>query len=507
MLRIALAPVLAGISPFVAGRYDEPDRVVPVATPRALVQHIGAVSTQVPAATPRETAPPDPKRTAGPSRMPPAVRGECGGTARLRVESASPPEPPAAAALSVNGIAGDRILVLDARVRDRVKEVFSHGQQRGINARAFSKVGDSTIGSPYFLTRFETEPYDLCEFGRLQGVNDYFAGSFRRDGLARQGFHSWSLFDPMWSDGSACGAGEGPLPCETGPHRPAFLVIRQHTVCIPTMPALRYGDLEWRLEDIMTSPEAPKLRPHFVPPGIGRPFVIAHRGASLRAPENTLSAFRLAWESGADAAELDVQPCRDGTLVVLHDSTIDRTTDAKGRVDRMEPAEVAAARCRLAGEPMVDTIPTLRRALELLPVDKRFLIEVKTRGAALAVLAEIRRTGVLERVGVCSFLASELRALRDAEPDMPLILNLPWQRLFRIDRLIDRAGALGAAGVFLFPNRVSKDIVEHAHALGLEVHAGAVNTADAAGRMVAMGVDALETDDPGTVVPALVTLA
>ena len=254
----------------------------------------------------------------------------------------------------------------------------------------------------------------------------------------------------------------------------------------------------------MTSLAAPKPRPHFVPPGIGRPFVIAHRGGSLRAPENTLAAFQLAWETGADAAEFDVQPCRDGTLVVLHDSTIDRTTESKGRVDRMDVDEVTAARCWLAGGLTTETIPTLRQALELLPPRKRFLIEVKTKGAALPVLSEVRRANILDRVGVCSFLASELRALREAEPGLPLILNLPWHRIFRLDRLIDQASDLGAAGVFLFPNRVSQRIAGQAHRLGLELHAGAVNTAEDARRLVAMGVDAIETDDPGTVVPALV---
>ena len=73
------------------------------------------------------------------------------------------------------------------------------------------------------------------------------------------------------------------------------------------------------------------------------PLVIAHRGSSAYAPENTLAAFQLAAEQGADAIELDVDLTRDGQVVVMHDATIDRTTDGHGRVGDLTLEEIRRA--------------------------------------------------------------------------------------------------------------------------------------------------------------------
>jgi glycerophosphoryl diester phosphodiesterase len=257
----------------------------------------------------------------------------------------------------------------------------------------------------------------------------------------------------------------------------------------------------------MTSPRH-FARPVQSTPGLSqRPFVIAHRGASARAPENTLAAFEMAWRAGADAIELDVQRTLDGTLVVLHDPTLDRATNATGRVDRTPAAGVLAARVRFDGAPADETVPSLAGVLELLPAGKRCLIEVKRKETALEVLAAIRRAGVLEQTGVCSFMASELRILRVQEPGLPLILNLPRLGLFRLDRMIERAAREGFGGVFLFPRSANERLVRRAHQLGLEVHAGPVDTPEAAERLIDFGVDAIETNDPATIVSMLGALA
>jgi glycerophosphoryl diester phosphodiesterase len=115
----------------------------------------------------------------------------------------------------------------------------------------------------------------------------------------------------------------------------------------------------------------------------GAPLVIAHRGAAAEAPENTIEAFDLAVTLGADALELDVQRAADGALVVIHDSTVDRTTDADGPVTAFSGAELA----RL-GVPALEEVLRRYHGLEI-------TVDVKAASATDEVVALIGR---LERI-------------------------------------------------------------------------------------------------------------
>lgn len=133
------------------------------------------------------------------------------------------PPPPG----QINGIPYPSILAMDEATRQHVREIFSAGQALGNDARAFSKVGDSTIENPFFLARFDEGDYNLADYAYLQGAIDHFAGSFARDSMAvRQGMHAWSMMDPTWADKALCLANEGPLACEIRLHRPAVLLLR-----------------------------------------------------------------------------------------------------------------------------------------------------------------------------------------------------------------------------------------------------------------------------------------
>ena len=100
----------------------------------------------------------------------------------------------------------------------------------------------------------------------------------------------------------------------------------------------------------------------------GRAEVIAHRGFSARAPENTLAALRAAIEARADAFEFDLHPARDGTPVLFHDETLERTSSGYGRVDAHEAAELAALDAGSWFDPAFEgePVPTLAEALHLL---------------------------------------------------------------------------------------------------------------------------------------------
>lgn len=140
------------------------------------------------------------------------------------------PPPPPMGQLQVNGVPLTTFLPLPESVQVHVQRIYADGQRMGRNPRAFSRMGDSTIQAPYFLTRFDEGPYDLGEYAYLQAMIDYFAGSFDRDSVAvRQGLHSWSIMDALWADKARCQPNEAILACEIRLHQPSFLFIRLGT--------------------------------------------------------------------------------------------------------------------------------------------------------------------------------------------------------------------------------------------------------------------------------------
>jgi glycerophosphoryl diester phosphodiesterase len=141
--------------------------------------------------------------------------------------------------------------------------------------------------------------------------------------------------------------------------------------------------------------------------------VVAHRGASGHAPENTMESFRKGVEMGADAIELDVHLTSDGQLAVIHDETLDRTTDRTGRVADMTMDEI-----READAGGGQRVPTLAEVLEWLPDDIGIVIEIKARLAAEAVVAAVHdhpaRTG--GRLAVISFDEATIDEVRQLDP-------------------------------------------------------------------------------------------
>ncbi|MCY3740579.1 MAG: glycerophosphodiester phosphodiesterase family protein [Candidatus Poribacteria bacterium] len=145
---------------------------------------------------------------------------------------------------------------------------------------------------------------------------------------------------------------------------------------------------------------------------------IAHRGASGSAPENTLAAFKKALEIGVDAVELDLHGTADGEIVVIHDSTLDRTTDLHGRINEttLETIQNADAGgwfdTEFAGEP----IPTLTEALACIGKETIAVLEIKDPLIAEAVVAKIHETHTLDVVVVISFYTAVLQTIRALEP-------------------------------------------------------------------------------------------
>ncbi len=155
------------------------------------------------------------------------------------------------------------------------------------------------------------------------------------------------------------------------------------------------------------------------------PLVFAHRGASYDAPANTLSAFRLARQMGADGIELDTSMTADGVPVVIHDLSVDETTDGSGRVRDMTLREIK----RLDAGSHYDfsfkneRIPTLEEAFEVIGTEMLINVELKVGGLRSyglegAVLAVIRRHNAAQRVIISSFNPLALRRFHHLAPNI-----------------------------------------------------------------------------------------
>lgn len=138
-------------------------------------------------------------------------------------------DPPAAALpypAMVNGLPTESFIRLPPEVIDNVRTIYAHGQAIGRDPHAFTRLGDSTIEAPHFLTRFDSGPYHLGDYAGLQRVIDHYAGSFdHRSAAVMRGLHTWSVLDPMWAPAD-CLSAEHMLDCEIRRHNPSVIFIR-----------------------------------------------------------------------------------------------------------------------------------------------------------------------------------------------------------------------------------------------------------------------------------------
>ena len=262
----------------------------------------------------------------------------------------------------------------------------------------------------------------------------------------------------------------------------------------------------------MTSPPRP-------PDAKGRgrtaaPFVIAHRGSSGRAPENTVEAFdRALFDDGAEGLELDVQRTRDGVVVVLHDSTVDRTTDGSGRVDEFDFHDLR----RLdAGAGFVDgegerpfagrgvRVPSLEEVLQRYP-DTWLSIDLKQGDpwTERAVVWLVERSGVHERVVVSAESPASARRLAALAPDLPRFFDRATARSFYVRHLTrfwwgyrPPARSLQIPVVFGRRRLDTPRLIGDAHRFGIAVRYWTVNDPETMERLIDRGADGIITDHP-----------
>jgi glycerophosphoryl diester phosphodiesterase len=233
----------------------------------------------------------------------------------------------------------------------------------------------------------------------------------------------------------------------------------------------------------------------------GYPLISGHRGAAAYAPENTMAAFRAGLEAGADLLELDVQRTADGRLVVIHDHTLERTTDGRGPVAAHTLEELRRLDAgswfgpSFAGE----RIPTLEEVAAWAAGRIRLNIELKTLPAALGDLPEqvvevCRRYGIVGETLCISFDHVAIRRVKEAEPGLAAAINFTA-------RLADPLGAAAAARADILNMSaafITPDLCALAHASGLGVQCF-MNDPEQAAALAAMGVDFMDSDRPDVI--------
>jgi glycerophosphoryl diester phosphodiesterase len=227
----------------------------------------------------------------------------------------------------------------------------------------------------------------------------------------------------------------------------------------------------------------------------------AHRGASANAPENTLAAFRLAHELGADGVELDVQLTADGHVVVIHDETLDRTTTGRGpvvgrKLREIKSLDASAGREGFAGEP----VPTLAEVLDVVgPTGMSVNIELKNSvepypGLEQAVLRIVDAAGVADRVVYSSFNhISATQLARSSQPSrvgllFSDVLAEPWNYAQRLDM-----AALHPHWKYV---QFVPETIERCHALGMAINVWTVDSPDMVRRLADLGADSVITNRP-----------
>ncbi len=231
------------------------------------------------------------------------------------------------------------------------------------------------------------------------------------------------------------------------------------------------------------------------------PEVIAHRGASHLAPENTLAAVRLAWSLDADVVEVDVHLTKDHRIMAIHDPTTLRTSGAALAV-----AETDSSRLReldVGGHTHPDFagqhIPFLEEVLATVPAGRRLFIEVKSGTEILPALNEVlTHSGKRPQVAVIGFNLPTMKAAKESMPDVPvhwLCDKKVWSS--SAGAIVKAAKDGGLDGMNVHWSGVTWRFARIVRKAGLKLYAWTVDTAAEADRLDGLGVDGITTNRPG----------
>ena len=235
--------------------------------------------------------------------------------------------------------------------------------------------------------------------------------------------------------------------------------------------------------------------------------IIAHRGASYDAPENTLAAVNLAWAQGADAVEIDVHLSRDGRVAVIHDDNTRKTSGFNAKVcnqlwDDLRKLDVGGWKgSKWKGE----YIPELEEVLATVPSGKRLFIEVKCREQFIDAAAQSLQGKSGKQLVIIGFSLETMKRLKSNFPVLEVCWIVEFKRRLPSNRwspsparVIEQARAAGLDGLDVGANGpLTRQFVQNAKAAGLGVYVWTVDSAAKARRLRDAGVDGITTNKPG----------
>ena len=229
--------------------------------------------------------------------------------------------------------------------------------------------------------------------------------------------------------------------------------------------------------------------------------IVGHRGASWDAPENTVSAMKLAWEQGADAAEFDVYLTQDGKIVACHDKDTKRTAGIVKVIAQTTLADLRTLdvgtwkNAKFAGE----RIPTLEEMLATVPAGKKVYIEVKCGPEIVPELNRVLQTTQLKpaQTPVICFNSAVVAAVKTLRPDVPAYWLVSLKDETKAADLIAKAKEIHADGLDLSANdKLTQEFATQIRGAGLRLDVWTVNDPAVARRMIQIGVQGITTDRP-----------
>lgn len=237
--------------------------------------------------------------------------------------------------------------------------------------------------------------------------------------------------------------------------------------------------------------------------------IIAHRGFSSISPENTLIAFQKAIDCKADYFELDVHKTKNDSIMVIHDSSVDRTgsNNVKGEIAKMNYSDLATFTVgyptKFGDKYKNEKIPTLREALELAKGKIKVCIEIKVYGVEKEILKIINDLGVNDDVILFSFYYPVLAKIRQLDKNIPILflINKADKMTIEYAKIIE-SNAIGVG----YGTTVTKEYLNFAHKNGIEVWKWTVNEEDEMQQLMDLGLDGLITNFPDKALKILSTI-
>lgn len=228
--------------------------------------------------------------------------------------------------------------------------------------------------------------------------------------------------------------------------------------------------------------------------------IVAHRGASFQAPENTLASVRLGYALGADAVEIDVHLSKDNRIMVIHDGSSKRTAGGVNysikttKADDLRKLDVGSWK---GEEYKGEKIPYLEEVLAVVPEQRTLFIEVKSGPEILPYLKEqMEESGILDQLLVISFNKEVVTQAKEMMPDIPIFWLLHNYHTYPLEEAIKTAQENRLDGLDVHYALITPSFMQKMQEAGLEVYAYTVNEPEEARRLRELKVKGITTDRP-----------